>query len=134
MAGRGRSLTERRYTYRCEYVKCGKGACRTCPHGPYWYGYYREGPRIKKRYFGLVDPRGEQPEENPFAAIFCKDLANESLACVILGVGIGADERTTRAAYLRAVKEHHPDRGGEPGRFELAQAAWSWLKAFKGFR
>ena len=39
-------------TYRLESVKCGKPNCRSCPHGPYWYAYYREGKRLKSRYIG----------------------------------------------------------------------------------
>jgi hypothetical protein len=33
-------------------VKCGKPQCRSCPHGPYWYAYYREGKRLRSRYIG----------------------------------------------------------------------------------
>lgn len=39
-------------TYRLESVRCGKPGCRTCPHGPYWYGYYREEGRLRSRYIG----------------------------------------------------------------------------------
>ena len=39
-------------TYRLETVRCGKPSCRSCPHGPYWYAYYREGTRLRSRYIG----------------------------------------------------------------------------------
>ena len=39
-------------TYRRESVKCGKEGCRKCPHGPYWYAYYREEGRLRSRYIG----------------------------------------------------------------------------------
>jgi hypothetical protein len=39
-------------TYRLETVRCGKPGCRSCPHGPYWYAYYREGSRLRSRYIG----------------------------------------------------------------------------------
>ncbi len=39
-------------TYRLEMVRCGKPSCRSCPHGPYWYAYYREGTRLRSRYIG----------------------------------------------------------------------------------
>jgi hypothetical protein len=39
-------------TYRLEAVRCGKPGCRSCPHGPYWYAYYREGSRLRSRYVG----------------------------------------------------------------------------------
>lgn len=38
-------------TYRLERVSCGKN-CKGCPHGPYWYGYWREGKRTRSKYIG----------------------------------------------------------------------------------
>lgn len=46
-------------TYRLEPVRCGKRGCTTCPHGPYWYAYWREGGRLRSRYIGKTLPRGE---------------------------------------------------------------------------
>ncbi|MFN2389014.1 MAG: hypothetical protein ABR575_05340 [Actinomycetota bacterium] len=39
-------------TYRREAVRCGKPGCASCPHGPYWYAYYREDGRLRSRYIG----------------------------------------------------------------------------------
>ena len=39
-------------SYRQERVRCGKESCRTCPHGPYWYAYWKEDGRTRKRYIG----------------------------------------------------------------------------------
>lgn len=39
-------------TYRQEEVRCGKPSCTSCPHGPYWYAYWREDGRRHKRYIG----------------------------------------------------------------------------------
>lgn len=38
--------------YQLEKVRCGKGACKSCPHGPYWYSYQRDGGRLKSKYVG----------------------------------------------------------------------------------
>lgn len=43
-------------SYRLETVRCGKVNCKSCPHGPYWYAYYREGDRLKSRYIGRELP------------------------------------------------------------------------------
>lgn len=43
-------------TYRLETVRCGKEGCTTCPHGPYWYAYYRDGGRLRSRYIGRELP------------------------------------------------------------------------------
>ncbi|HVL80484.1 MAG TPA: hypothetical protein VM840_02695 [Actinomycetota bacterium] len=47
-----------RVTFRQETVRCGKQSCRTCPHGPYWYAYWREGGRVRSRYVGKTLPPG----------------------------------------------------------------------------
>jgi hypothetical protein len=38
--------------FRQEEVRCGRSTCTRCPHGPYWYAYWREGGRPRKRYIG----------------------------------------------------------------------------------
>lgn len=47
-------------TYRQEYVHCGKDSCTRCQagpgHGPYWYAYWREEGRLRKRYLGKTPP------------------------------------------------------------------------------
>ena len=39
-------------SYRLEHVKCGKEGCTRCPHGPYWYAYWRDEGRLRSRYIG----------------------------------------------------------------------------------
>jgi hypothetical protein len=41
-----------RVSYRQQLVKCGKRGCTRCPHGPYWYQYWREDGRLRSRYVG----------------------------------------------------------------------------------
>lgn len=48
----GRAVT---YTFRQEYVRCGKEGCRCRAgqlHGPYTYKYWREEGRLRKSYVG----------------------------------------------------------------------------------
>lgn len=42
-----------------EFVRCGKENCYECPHGPYYYAYWKdvETKKLKKKYLGLMDPR-----------------------------------------------------------------------------
>ncbi|MGH9001184.1 MAG: hypothetical protein ACRDY7_17535 [Acidimicrobiia bacterium] len=51
-------------SYRLEEVRCGKQNCTRCPHGPYWYAYWREDGKIRSRYLGterrIREPRAEQ--------------------------------------------------------------------------
>jgi hypothetical protein len=48
-------------TYRAEYRRCGNARCRPCRaqgagHGPYWYAYWRQDGRLRKRYLGKDRP------------------------------------------------------------------------------
>ena len=45
-----------RITFRQELVRCGKDGCTRCPHGPYWYAYWREAGRTRSRYVGKTLP------------------------------------------------------------------------------
>jgi hypothetical protein len=40
-------------TIREEHIKCGKDSCLMCPHGPYYYAYWKdENRKLKKMYIG----------------------------------------------------------------------------------
>jgi hypothetical protein len=52
---------EGKVTYRQERVRCGRANCTRCPHGPYWYAYWREGGRLRSRYIGKELPDGGGP-------------------------------------------------------------------------
>lgn len=54
----------RHVTFRQEHVRCGKAGCRTCPHGPYWYAYWREDGRVRSRYIGRHRPADLQDAED----------------------------------------------------------------------
>jgi hypothetical protein len=45
---------------RQEFIKCGKEKCKDCPHGPYYYAYWKDSAtkKLKKKYIGQFDPRG----------------------------------------------------------------------------
>ncbi|KAA2283557.1 hypothetical protein [Candidatus Nitrosocosmicus sp. SS] len=47
------------HTIREEFVKCGKEFCLQCPHGPYYYAYWKDSTtkKLKKKYLGVIDPR-----------------------------------------------------------------------------
>ena len=51
-------------TIREEYIKCGDPYCSKCEHGPYYYGYWKENGKLKKKYIGKYDPRNEANSEN----------------------------------------------------------------------
>ncbi len=53
--------TTGKITFRQEMVKCGKQGCSRCPHGPYWYAYWREGGRMRSRYVGKHLPGETTP-------------------------------------------------------------------------
>jgi hypothetical protein len=58
--------------YREELVKCGKPKCKRCPHGPYWYAYFRAGAFLKKRYVGKWLPSQLKDLVPPELRFHCK--------------------------------------------------------------
>ena len=42
-------------SYRSQTVRCGKD-CAACPHGPYWYAFWKEDGRSRSQYIGGVLP------------------------------------------------------------------------------
>jgi hypothetical protein len=61
--GAGRVPDGAKITYRREEVRCGKANCTRCPHGPYWYAYWRENGRLRSRYLGSAKAR--EPYQPP---------------------------------------------------------------------
>lgn len=39
---------------RQQNVRCGKSNCSRCPHGPYWYAYWREDGQRRSKYVGKL--------------------------------------------------------------------------------
>jgi len=120
-------------TFRCEFVKCGKAGCKKCPHGPYWYAYWREGKRLRKRYVGKSLPSSDaaappRSRSHPWDVIFDGRKATLILACNILGFQNGCTLDEARAAFRRLVWEHHPDRGNDNGFIRHYNAAWEYVR------
>jgi len=131
-------MKTRHETFRREYVRCGKPGCRKCPHGPYWYAYWREGKKTRKRYLGKTLPHGEDGGESPQVGERMDDIHNPRLASLalaveILGFGYACTFTEAQAAYRKLVLQHHPDRGGDINRFRRINSAWAFLCNFKGW-
>jgi len=53
-------------TFRQQMVRCGRAGCTRCPHGPYWYAYWREDGRLRSRYVGKnLSTKSGSGEERP---------------------------------------------------------------------
>lgn len=50
-------------SYQLKPVNCGKSECQSCPHGPYWYAFWKEGGKTRTRYIGKDLP--DQSRANP---------------------------------------------------------------------
>ena len=62
------------------------------------------------------------------AAQAASDRRNGASAYEILGLVPGATLAEVKAAHRRLAMDHHPDRGGDPERFKLVQAAYETIK------
>lgn len=48
--------------FRRQYVRCGRGHCKRCPHGPYWYTYAKSQGKMSKKYVGKELPEPVKAE------------------------------------------------------------------------
>lgn len=122
-------------SYRAEYVKCGKKGCKSCPHGPYWYGYERKGGKLHKKYYGKLDPRDRQRdrtkrESHPWDDVFLKSKVNVGICRLILGLPPCAPLADAKKRFRELTREHHPDRGGDEDTYKRIVAAWSYIQSF----
>ena len=39
-----------------QVIKCGRPNCTKCPHGDYWFAYWRENGKVKSKYIGKHNP------------------------------------------------------------------------------
>jgi len=120
-------------SFQCEYVRCGKATCKRCPHGPYWYQYWREDGWTRKRYHGKNKPEGcrwpweEERQAHPWDAIFNRRTATRGLALTILGLTADASTADVKKAYKALAMKNHPDRGGDERAFMRINSAFSYL-------
>ena len=123
---------------RWQYVRCGKSSCKTCPHGPYLYEFWRKSDtgKMRSRYIGKEDRRFKEEKEKESAAarydqrclIFSRSTASDQLAREILSVHSDYGEDLCRAAYKRLCMVSHPDRGGSDHEMKLINCAWYFLR------
>jgi hypothetical protein len=117
-------------TWRCEWVNCCKPNCHSCPHGPYWYEYYREGKRLKKRYRGKKVPwsSGETKEEEPGDEIGAFLLRPTFAgALLVLGLAEGVTVTQVQRHYRVLALQYHPDRGGSVRTMQAINAAYGYV-------
>lgn len=124
-------------TYRCQYVRCCKPRCKTCPHGPYWYGFWKEGGRTKSRYYGKADPRREAPQHGSEAsvmdrwrAIFDRKSATLELAREIMELPELHGQEDAQKAFCKLSLKYHPDRQGNVELMQMLNAAWSFIRSW----
>jgi hypothetical protein len=134
--------TARHETYRCEFVNCGK--CKGgCAHGPYWYAYWKENGRLRKRYIGKLDPRPDAQNravpavlpDDVYEAILKEETASYPVACAVLNLEPGAfNEYHARERWIQLRKAYRMP-SPENARMRMAiNAAWGFLRTWHGWK
>ena len=125
--------------FRQEYIRCGKSTCWCASgrkrkgkagHGPYWYGYYYERGKLKKRYFGKQLPGSgrktkREPKRSAFDRWHIPRRWTDGDAFRVLGV---TKRKDAKAAYRKLIAKHHPDRGGDEAKAKAINLAWAHLR------
>ena len=89
---------EKKVTLRLEHIKCSKPSCQKCPHGPYWYAYWHEGKRLKKKYLGKQLPEQPwRPEQSDVGQPV--PLTEEEKDWLTIGVMVRTSFTATRKVY-----------------------------------
>ncbi len=119
-------------TWRQEYIRCGKASCKTCPHGPYWYVYWRESGKLRKKYQGKVRPGWEAdfgiedvPQE--WEKILNRRTATNGVALEIMGLKTPGTLADLTKQFRKRSLECHPARGGNERQMMCVNAAYSFL-------
>ncbi len=90
--------------YRREYRKCGKSGCETCAagngHGPYWYAYWTEDGRRRRRYIGTTLPDGVTVSEPPTRTARRRTPSLDESSAASEAVDPGAPEAFLRVRTL----------------------------------
>jgi hypothetical protein len=137
------------WTMEARFINCGKARCRSCPHGPYWYGRRKVGGRVETRYFGREypqvkaappppPPRPGEPARKPphrHDAIHNSMTATAALAKEIMGILPNAviTLMSLNALYRQLIMVHHPDRGGDRDTMSRINSAYAYLvRMFRG--
>lgn len=129
------SATVRRtdWTHRLEYVKCGKDSCKSCPHGPYWYGYRKVAGRTKKKYIGKHYPGGNDNwtkldvQECYLDGVFLKVTCSVELCRLVLGLPIGFDLKMAKKRFKQLSVTHGEGRRGDEHVLKRSLAAITYL-------
>jgi len=113
-------------TLRDEFIRCGRKGCKSCPHGPYRYAYWKENGKLRKKYLG-------RPAASPTLAEATFQARHEHLEacaaerinalCFLLGRRTFTE---SRKAYRRALRlaEEAGDREAALDLRKAWQEAW----------
>jgi hypothetical protein len=113
-----------------QWIRCGKRACRSCPHGPYWYAFWWDADRQRMRsgYVGKFLPREETREQE-------REQRREGHVEVgdpfdFLGITRSTTRDEATRAYKRRMVRVHPDKGGTHTEAVAVNLAWERVKRY----
>ena len=134
------------WTYRLEFVTCGKKTCAKL-HGPYWYAYEKRAGHLHKRYVGKSaregawdDMAGWRRARDAWHAAEERERAEHAAKArgrvhaptardyELIGAAPSDDFAALRKAYRRAISRAHPDAGGYHAAAVRVNLAWERIE------
>lgn len=116
-------------TIREELVYVQRKGVRRGPYGPYRYGYWREGGRVRKKYLGKVTGRAEDEEPDFAARLLANDEVPDWWCLDLLGCLAGDSFTVRRAKYREKIRACCPHSGCYNERkYQLYRRAWDVIR------
>lgn len=120
---------EFKWTYQSKEIRCGKQACKSCPHGPYLYRHRTVDGKSVCEYVGKMPVKGDDKELTGDWRLSVWDQDSDQLANARLVLGITPSMAVPEWHECLRQKRANAKRKKKNRDLELAivQKAWDLL-------
>jgi len=122
-------------------VKCGKG-CKSCPHGPYLYTFFRVDKKLKSRYLGSMNKLEYLESQSEILCPISEpsmieqkypSLIGSPLFCMDV-LGLNSSDAISREQIRKRIYNYAATKSALPSRVAEMQAAFCMLCVQRGWK
>lgn len=117
------------WTYQAKRIKCGKKACKSCPHGPYLYRHRTTGGKSVCEYVGKIpDKHDELDKKHEWRyALYDKEEIAVAAARKLLGIKPHMSLDVWHIQLDKALRRARPGKNGKEHDKFFVHRAWNVL-------